>query len=376
MPTVLERRREFLRIIRQFTLDFGYFTVHDIADAAHVPRSTAQDWINRLLAERCILLKEEKRGRHAARFAATSVIPQGACRRIFTTTDGNMVEIYHECMSGGCAAFCEFHHRLAEGALSRVKRDGSLLRECAHLGMSEVEIGLSPSPAVGIRGVERRGDCIVQHIRCTGGPAYSLTDMMSHARGVCDVKIHRQGSIVEGEITTRALTYVAIGIDDTDSKDGGATFALALALLQHLGEMEEIIPIGHQVVMLNPRIEEKTAGNASSYIEMAVDPEVTGEVMERAKRFVSDEALSENWGIAVKQGFVVPQGLRGYGLLARSEAVSRQVAEEVARENHIALHGGRGIIGALAAVALIGLDTSLLIDPRKEPPRAAGDPHS
>ncbi|HZD42489.1 MAG TPA: sugar-specific transcriptional regulator TrmB, partial [Methanomicrobiales archaeon] len=173
MSRVLERRRTFLRLIRQFTLDFGFFTVHDLADAAHVPRSTAQDWINRLVEERCILLMEEKRGRHAARYAATSVIPSSTCKRIYTTVDGDQVEIYHECMSGGCAAFCEFHHRQAGGVLFQVERDGALLRECARLGREEISIGLYPSSAVGVRGVERKGDYIVQHIRCTGGPAYS-----------------------------------------------------------------------------------------------------------------------------------------------------------------------------------------------------------
>ena len=48
MSGVLERRREYLRLMRQFTLDKGFFTVTDIQHATSIPRSTAQDWVNRL----------------------------------------------------------------------------------------------------------------------------------------------------------------------------------------------------------------------------------------------------------------------------------------------------------------------------------------
>ena len=139
--------------MRQATLESGYFTVVDIAEATKTPRSTVQDWVNRLIEEGCVLLTEEQRGRHAARYAASSVMPESACRRVFTTVDGDEVEIYHECMSGGCAAFCEFHHARAGGALQSVRRDGTLLRERASLGRREVAVGLDPAPAVGIVGV-------------------------------------------------------------------------------------------------------------------------------------------------------------------------------------------------------------------------------
>ena len=49
MSSVLEHRREYLRLMRQFTLDNGTFTVTDIQHAAQIPRSTAQDWIMRLV---------------------------------------------------------------------------------------------------------------------------------------------------------------------------------------------------------------------------------------------------------------------------------------------------------------------------------------
>jgi hypothetical protein len=366
MSSVLEHRREYLRLMRQFTLDNGFFTVTDIQHAAQIPRSTAQDWVNRLVKEGCVMIKGEKRGRSAARFAAISAMPSSTCRRLFTTVDGERVEIYHDCMSGACAAFCGFHHLLAGGVITSVERDGTLLRECARIGTRDVEVGLSPLSAVGVFGISRDGDYIVQHIRSIGGPAYSLSDMMSRAEGVCRVDALHDGNIVKGDVRTRALLHVTIGIDDTDTRHGGATFALALALLSHVSRMRSVLPIAHHVAMLNQNVFSKTAGNSASFIEVAVEPKKFADLIERSKKFVAGESLSPQWGIAVKQGFIIPGGLREYGKLVREQIVSRTVAEATAERYGIVLHGGNGVIGALGAIALSRLPHEILLDPRKD----------
>jgi len=366
MSSVLEHRRTYLRLMRQFTLDKGYFTVTEIQRSTGIPRSTAQDWVNRLVREGCVLLREEKRGRSAARYAAISAMPSSTCRRIFTTVDGSRVAIYHDCISGACAAFCGYHHRLAGGVLSHIERDGTLLRESAALGTRDIAVGLAPLSAVGVCGVEQDGDTVVQHIRCIGGPAYSLSDMMGRAGGVLRVDSRHDGHIVEGQVRTRALQQVTIGIDDTDSKEGGATFALALALLGHLGRLPGVIPISHHVVMLNPSVFRKTAGNSASFIEIAVEPASYPGLMEKTTRFVADESLSHEWGIALHTGLDMPAGLREYGQMARSAVVSRPVAEATAERFGVLLAGGNGVIGALAAVALTGLSHEVLLDPVRE----------
>jgi hypothetical protein len=363
MSSVLEHRRDYLRLMRQFTLDVGFFTVTDIQKAAGIPRSTAQDWVQRLVREGCVLVRHEKRGRTPARFAAISAIPASTCRRIFTTVDGDYVEIYHDCLSGACAAFCGYHHALAGGMLSHVERDGTLLRESARTGSSEITVGLAPKSAVGVFGVERRDDLIVQHIRCIGGPAYSLSDMMSRAEGVVRVESGHHGGVVEGEVWTKALMQVTIGIDDTDTHEGGATFALALALLNHVSRIKSVIPISHHIAMLNPAVFTKTAGNSASYIEVAVQPDKYNALVEKTRRFVADESLSSEWGIAFRRGLYLPEGLREYGKQVREQVISRAVADATAERFGIALYGGNGVIGALGAVALTGLSHEVQLDP-------------
>lgn len=354
--------------MRQCTKDKGFFTVTDVQHTACIPRSTAQDWINRLLFEGCVFQREEKRGRTPARYAAISALPSSTCKRIFTTVDGNQVGIFHDCMSGACAAFCGFHHTLAGGVITRAERDGTLLREYALIGMKKTPVGLAPLSAVGVCGVEIVGDTIIQHIQCIGGPAYSLTDMMARAEGVIRVEPHLEGRVVKGKIVTRALSHVTIGIDDTDSKDGGATFALAFALLNHISRIEGALPISHHVVMLNPDVVEKTAGNSASYIELAAPPGSINSILETVQRFIADETFSPNWGIAVRTGLCVPRGLRVYGNDTRNRILIREDAQMIAQRYGVQLEGGNGIIGALGAVALAGLPHEVLLDPLAEIP--------
>lgn len=366
MSSALERRKELLNLMRLLTLEKGYFTITDVSDSMQIPRSTAQDWFNRLIDERCILQKKEKRGRHPAEYVVTSAMLSSACRRIFTTVDDDMVAIYHECMSGGCAAYCACQHNLARGSIAHARQEGTLLIEHARLGEYDADVGFYPSAAVGIVGVRREGDHIIQRIRCVGGPAYSLTEMMMMAKGVEDVVLRREGPMVEGEVFTRALEHAIIGVDDTDTKSGGATFALALGLLQYIGKMNGVIPIGHNVVMLNPYHVRRTGGNACSFIEFAIEPGRFSQLPGIISRFMAEESLSPEWGVAIKRGFLIPDELREFGKDARSRDITVQEARDLAERCGVTLIGRAGIIGALAAIAFSGLSSEVMLNPLGE----------
>jgi hypothetical protein len=370
MTGVLEKRRELLRLMREYTLEKGFFTVSEIAEITSIPRSTMQDWINRLIEEKCVVLKEEQRGRAPAKYITSTALLQAACRRIFTTVDGNRVAIFHHCMSSGCAGFCRYHHNLAGGVIESVRRDGTILIEYAELGKEQpekdIEIGLFPRPAVGIIGIRREDGYIVQTIKSTGGPAYSLTDMMGMARGVEKIDIEFTGNVVTGEVYTKAMTHVIIGIDDTDSKEGGATFAFALGLLQYLSKFREVIPVSHRVVMLNPNIKYCTAGNSASFIEIAVEEPELEHIKEIVARFVDEESHSGDYGFAFKTGFMISDSLRRFGNSVRLDEIDMAYAEKTANENGIYLSGKRGRIGALAAIAFRGLDNDILVNPSAE----------
>ncbi len=363
MSRVLERRRLLLSLMRQVTLEQGSFGIAEIAGRTSLPRSTVQDWVKRLVAEGCVAAQTDSRGRHGARFVAISAMPRSTCRRVFTTVDGEEVAIFHKCLSSACAGFCAHHHRVAGGVIESVERDGNLLRETGRLGRIPVKIGLYPRSAVGVVGLRREADLVVQELLSIGGPAYSLSEMIAHADGVLEVRIDRNDSLVRAEVVTRGLIHLLIGIDDTDTPGGGATFALALALLQHLAVLEGVQPIGHRVVMLDPSVEGRTAGNACSYLELAVDEKARSRVEEHAVRFVGDEAFSQEWGVAIREGFRIPPPLLEFSKKARTGTVTRDEAMRTAEETGARLFGGRGAIGALAAIGTAGAPIEAQLDP-------------
>lgn len=367
MQGVIERRRAYLLLMRRLTLEKGYFTVQEIQKEAGVPRSTVQDWVLRLSSEGCVVLQESPRGRMPARYAAVSALPRTACRRIFTAIDGDLVEIVHECLSSSCAAFCGYHHALGCGMAMKVTRDGTLLREYIRTGDYQTAVGLYPHSAVAVTGVFQEGDQIIQRIRSVGGPAFSVSAMMGRARGVLGIDVVRDGPCTIGLIRTKAMSHVTIGMDNTDSCDDGATFALAIALLEHLGSFSGVFPICHNVVMLYPGVPVKTAGNSASSIELAADPGMVDQIITESVRFVGDESASPAWGVAVRIGIRSPIPLQDFGLKARSELVTLNESEKIASQFGVYITGGEGIIGALAAVSLSRFPVHILLDPKRDP---------
>ena len=362
MQGVIERRRSYLQLMRKLTLRKGSFTVEDIAQSAGIPRSTARDWVARLAEEGCLTILKPPHGRAPSRYAATSAIPRTACRRIFTAVDGDMVEIVHECLSSACAAFCARHHATAVPSI-HVIRQGTILREFVRMGRYDPDVGLWPDPAVAVTGVWQEGDEIVQRIRSVGGPAYSLTGMMGRAEGVLRVDTVRQKYSTVGCIRTQALQHLIIGIDNTDTTEEGATFALAIALLDYLSEISGTFPISHHIAMLWQDLPVKTAGNSCSAIELAVVPERAELIRKAAVRFVSDESTSDSWGIAIHSGFIIPESLHQFGKKVRTTLVSCDEARVCARSGGIFTLGGEGIIGSLAAIGLAHEPEDLLITP-------------
>ncbi len=360
---VLHRRTLFLQAMRQKTFENGYFTTTDLAEKESIPRSTAQDWINRLVREGCIFIKEEQHGRIPAHYAARSALPKTTCRRIFATAAGGYAEIFHECMSGGCAGFCEFHHRRAGGAVIAVSRDGLILRETVKLSVPG-NFSLAKA-AVGLLSVEIDSNDIVQTIRSIyGGAAYSLSSMMSQAKGVTTVDVETGDGYITGKVRTPALIQVTIGIDDTDRKGcGGATFALANALFKSLTESGEAIGIRHQVAALSPSIKEMTAGNSCSFLELAVSKNKMETLGEKICRFIEDESVSENWGVAILEGIFVPEQLEQLAARIRRERVTCSEVQMIAKSCGVVLYGKRGIIGATAAVGLKNQPQDVLLDP-------------
>ena len=344
----------------------GFFTITDIIKETNSPRSTIQDWINRLVNEGYIDRIEDAAGSRPAKFnyILKSEYPTTACKNIFTCLDrkNNLVEIYHFCGSEGCTTYCAFAHRQTGGVIIETKHDGVFLRELARIGRQPLE-GLGSKSAVGIEEISIEGDEIVQIIKATGGPAYSLTETMGGAMGVRRIEHTKKETFIEGKIYTPTLEHITLGIDDTDDLEEGATWAISLSLLNNL---KNINRIAHKIVFLNPNIQFKTLGNNASFIEFAIKETDFDRVIGEIQDFLRYKTVSEETAIAVMRGLVVPHQLKQFANKARAKEVSITEAERVANELNIDLieiTGERGKVGALASIAFLREDAACLLNP-------------
>ncbi|MEM2144260.1 MAG: hypothetical protein QW279_02785 [Candidatus Jordarchaeaceae archaeon] len=368
MSKILEKRKLCIGLVRRLTNDFGSFTVQDIIFETGLPRSTVQDWIKRLLDEQQISLVESASGRKPARYAfrLRPSLPYSACKRIFTTIDTShkIGEIYHNCSSEGAVMFCAFTHKKAEGAIISTRYEGLMLREKFRLGSSfQNKIDKPIGASVVVERVDLCGDKVVQTLKAFGGPAHSLTETMKNAKGVVRVELEDKGGYTEGRIFTEPLEHVTIAIDDTDTEEAGATWALSLSLLDHLGESVE--KISHKVVMLNPNIKYKTAGNAASFLEIAIDSSKYDEIINRSISFLRVNTLSENTAVTVLRGLNIPNELKKFANEVRTKEVKISDALNTAKKcgiDFFEVTGERGIIGAMASLAFFESSSEVLMN--------------
>lgn len=360
MLKVLQKRKELMKLIHEIVDDKGYFDVYDLEAVTGLPRSTLQDWINRFMDDGCVEVLEERAGRKRARYALRRIrnLPASACRKIFTTVDGDNVEIFHECRSEGCIAFCEYMYAIGNPL---VRKNGLVLRQRVKAGtiLSQNDASLDLEKVVVKDGL------VYQHIRTFGGPAYSLTEMMEQADGVLDVKYVKKGDYVEGVIVTEALTHMAIGVDDTDCADSGATFALTLSLLDVLTSIEGVHRISHNVGFLYPGVPFKTAGNAVSYIELGVKRALVDSIIQAAVEYVRSQTRSSETGMAIKIGLKSCPALVDFTIKARNGIVTEEEALAVAKKSRLRTYevtGKRGIIGAVASLGMMECPPEKLMD--------------
>ncbi len=366
MSKTLKKRAICLNLIKTISKEKGFFTVTDLIKETNVPRSTVQDWINRLVNEGYVNRLEDAAGSRPAKFnyLLKSEYPTTACKNIFTCLDrkNNLVEIYHHCGSEGCTTYCAYAHRQTGGVIINTRHDGVFLRELAKIGREPLE-GLGSKSSVGIEEISIEGDEIIQIIKATGGPAYSVTETMGGAMGVRRIEHTKKGNYIEGKIYTPALEHITVGIDDTDDLEEGATWAISLSLLNNL---KNTYRIAHRIVFLNPNIQYKTLGNNASFIEFAIRESDYESVLSDIRDFLSYKTVSEHTAIAVMRGLIVPERLKLFANRVRTQEVSITETDQVAKDLNIDLieiTGERGKVGALASIAFLREAPSCLLNP-------------
>jgi methanogenesis imperfect marker protein 11 len=277
-------------------------------------------------------------------------------KKIITMMDKDLVEIveYHPCISG--SHWIVNQYKNSSKLIQRAYRDGNKQVFLTKIGKEQLNLKASIN-AAGIEEVSAEKDKIkVVHVGLAGaGVGAGMCRGMGE--GVEYIELINEGGgskLGKAAVITPKMEKVIIGIDDTDTKDNGATWTMAHNIGVQL-KKEGFEYLDHVIVQLYPHNPHKTQNCVSIALTFAVKSENKDKLINRTIELLKRYTLSDKTSIAILEGLTIPKILRKYSMEVKTRMVSVEEAEEIAKKLNIpliAITGNQGKIGALAALGL------------------------
>ena len=276
--------------------------------------------------------------------------------KILTMVDGDKVEIveYHPCISGSHWLLNQYRNN--SELIDSAYRDGNKHVYSCHVGCAPLDLKASFN-AAGIDEIVIDGDEVKVTHAGLAGAGVGAGMCRGMGKGVKYVELEEIGGGSKpgkATVVTPKLEKVVIGIDDTDTKEEGATWTMAHNVgMEHKSEGFEYID--HIIVQLYPHNPHKTQNCVSIALTFAVESERKEELINRLVEILKRDSLSDKTAIAILEGLDIPEKLREYSIATKSGMMTVEKAEEVAKELNIpliAVTGEQGKVGALAALGL------------------------
>ncbi len=276
--------------------------------------------------------------------------------KVLTMVDGDKVEIveYHPCISGSHWLLNQYRNN--SELIYSAFRDGNKHVYKCHIGSAPLDLKASFN-AAGIDEIVVDGYGVkVTHAGLAGAGvgAGMCRGMGEGVKYVELLDIGGGSKVGRATVVTPKLEKVVIGVDDTDTKDAGATWTMAHNLgVELAGEGYEYLD--HIIVQLYPHNPHKTQNCVSIALTFAVESDKKQDLIDRTIEILKRDTLSDKTAIAILEGIDIPEKLREYSIATKSGMMDVKTAENVAKELNIpliAVTGEQGKVGALAALGL------------------------
>lgn len=277
-----------------------------------------------------------------------------AYRQIHALADesGERVELLERSSCYGGSAWARYHY--SHGPLVCSSRNiGDWFRYILRPGRADLDL-ISSRRSAGIESVLVREKEVEITYAGLGGGGVGATLTRARADDVLRYQVTESGGgrIARGTIVLPRRERLVVGVDDTDSRTTGATWTLIHNIAQKV-ERAQARYISHSLVQLFP-VPAKTQNCVSTAVEFACLPGQHGDMLADFRELLERYSVSDETGMAVFRGFD-PSCLMPYAMRCRRERVRYEDALSAAREAGVdVLLGGRGLIGALAAIPFFG----------------------
>lgn len=286
------------------------------------------------------------------------------CQGFYTLVDEEhgIAQIIEKCVAQGPGEWDIVNRRRTGGVIKDIRMKSNMLVMDTVIGEKELSFGpvTSDVGGQGLQALRVEGDEVRTTWYGIAGASVGIGACIPQCRDVIRTE-YPDDFMIGGahrahvDIITPKLVRVIIGIDDTDTKEQGASWVTSLKL-------GTTCPIGrfieHKIIQLNPKVPNKTTNCCSTAVSFAVREEEIPALIEYAVDFVRKESYSEDSVITVFQGLHVPDALRDFGWSCKSVLYTPEDAIKAAGENGvqiISVTGTKGVIGAVAAIGCFDL---------------------
>jgi len=281
------------------------------------------------------------------------------CRGYLTMVDEarGVAQIVEKCISKGPGEWDVVNRKRSGGVIKDIRMDGQTLIMDVVIGEKELNFG-PVSDQVGGQGLAAlrvEGDRVRTTWYGIAGATVGIGACIPQSPDVIqteypdDFKIGG-AHIAHVDIITPKMVRVIVGVDDTDTKEKGASWVTTL-------KMGSSCPIGrfieHKIIQLNPKVPNKTTNCCSTAVSFAVKEEDIPALIEYCRDFVKKESFSKDSVMTVFKGLSIPKALKEYGLKAKTEILVEEDAFRAAEKcgiQIISITGMGGVIGAVAAI--------------------------
>lgn len=277
-------------------------------------------------------------------------------QKVITLVDNDLVELieYHPCPSG--SHWMIYQYQKSSPLIINAKRDGNKHTYLAKIGKEPFELKAS-FHAAGIEEISIEKDEVKVVHAGLAGAGVGAAMCRGMGDGVKRVELYEKGGgskLGKAAVITPVMEKVVIGVDDTDTKDEGATWTMAHNLGLELAS-EGFEYLDHIIVQLYPHNPHKTQNCVSVALSFAVKPGQREALINKTIEILKRDSLSDKTSIAILDGVKIPEKLVDYSLRTKQGMMTVEEAEKVAEElgiDLISVTGSHGKIGALAALGL------------------------
>ena len=282
------------------------------------------------------------------------------CKGFLTMVDeeNGIAQIVEKCIARGPGEWDVVNRKRSGGVIKDIRMNGHTLIMDTIIGEKELTFGPVSSDVggQGLAALKVEGDRVRTTWYGIAGASVGIGACIPQCEDVIetvypdDFKIGG-ANVAHVDIITPKMVRVIIGVDDTDTKEKGASWVTAL-------KMGNQTPVGkfidHKIIQLNPKVPSKTTNCCSTAVSFAVREEEIPALIEYCVDFVRSESYSGESVVTVYKGLSIPQSLKEFGLRAKTELLTQEDAVKAAVENKVQIIGVTGTKGTIGAVAAIG----------------------